>query len=157
MWFCLVFTFLWIDVYKLFFFLDQIFGAIESDDAIGFPVGGTSQNINVSEWKTLNKITLYPLRAWVKLLTLLMCSWIALFLLLAFESDVINWLRKQDFSFTRVGVFIGLFDLMTDKLYSNQKKNYLVFWMMSLFPKPHVNYRQHMLQSKDSLLQVFVH
>lgn len=64
MWFCLVSTFLWIDVYNLFFFLDQIFGAIESDDAIGFPVGGTSQNINVSEGQNaLKKITLYPLRA----------------------------------------------------------------------------------------------
>lgn len=46
------------------FFLDQIFGAIESDDAIGFPVGGTSQNTNVSEGQNaLNKITLYPLKA----------------------------------------------------------------------------------------------
>lgn len=33
----------------LYFSLNQIFGAIESDDAIGFPVGGSSQNINVSE------------------------------------------------------------------------------------------------------------
>lgn len=140
----------------LFFLLDQIFGAIECDEAIGFPVGGNSQNINVSEGQnTLHKITLCPLKALVKVMTLLICSWITFFLLLAFQSDVINWLRKQDFSFTRVGVFIGLFDLMTDKLYSNQKKNYLVFWMMSLFHKPHVNYRQHMLQSKDSL-QVFV-
>jgi len=32
-----------------YFSLDQIFGAIESDDAIGFPVGGNNQNINVSE------------------------------------------------------------------------------------------------------------
>lgn len=51
-------------MYNLFFFLYQIFGAIESDDAIGFPVGGTSQNINVSEGQnTLSKINLYPLRA----------------------------------------------------------------------------------------------
>lgn len=33
----------------LCFPLNQIFGAVESDDAIGFPVGGNSQNINVSE------------------------------------------------------------------------------------------------------------
>ena len=42
----------------LFFSVDQIFGAIESDDAIGFPVGRNSQNINVSEGQsTLYKIT----------------------------------------------------------------------------------------------------
>lgn len=35
--------------FSFFFPLDQIFGAIESDDVIGFPVGGNSQNINVSE------------------------------------------------------------------------------------------------------------
>lgn len=52
---------------SLFFFsppLDQIFGAIESDDTIGFPVGGSSQNINVSEGQgTLYEITLCPLKA----------------------------------------------------------------------------------------------
>lgn len=51
----------------LFFFsppLDQIFGAIESDDTIGFPVGGSSQNINVSEGQSiLHEITLCPLKA----------------------------------------------------------------------------------------------
>lgn len=97
------------------------------------------QSKHKCKWRTKYTVKSYSVSFWKskldKGITLLVRSWVTSDSNVLSRNNIINWLRKWDFSDSCY--FIGLFDLMTDKLYSNQKKNYLVFWMMNLFKKPH--------------------